>query len=445
MLTFSVFCIKTLFFSSSFTSSLPLSETSSYHPMPFAVTFKTDCDHSSHIKLEELQPLVIPLLTDNFLQPCKQCNLDIENWICLTCGEIHCSREINSHMIDHNQNTQHPVVLSLLDLSAWCYLCDCYIINPQINMARSILSRLKPGGGLRGLSIPDQTFPSPSPLPHIDDLPHDLIEYEDSREILEEKVQLLASAIQTCQRSIVFTGAGISTSSGIPDYRGPRGIWTRIQQGEKIAEDELKDLSQFEPTLAHRAIKTLMDKNLIQHVISTNIDGLHRKSGVESNQLSELHGNGLEEICDGCHRSYFRDHSVFDMKSFLSIPIDGGCSPSVDHSTGRKCDFCGSDLKDTIVYFHELLKEEVVTKALAIAKDAELSIVLGSRLSVSPACNIAVSPKNVVIINRQKTKFDDFCVLRLWAATDLVLDRLLHYLSLPSSTDCSFSTEQKSK
>merc|ERR1719329_29731 len=123
-------------------------------------------------------------------------------------------------------------------------------------------------------------------------------EHFDPPEVLAEKVAKLAALVQDSRHFVVFTGAGISTSAGIPDFRGPDGKWTRKAEGL----EPLKGVTCVEayPTPTHMALVELLNRNILKYLISQNCDGLHRRSGIPANSISELHGNGWVEICEEC-------------------------------------------------------------------------------------------------------------------------------------------------
>jgi NAD+-dependent protein deacetylase sirtuin 6 len=153
-------------------------------------------------------------------------------------------------------------------------------------------------------------------------------------------------------------------------------------------------LEQAFPTYAHYAICELIKQGLVKHVVSTNCDGLHRRSGIERENLSELHGNAYKEDCIKCENEHFRD---FDVTSTVEEPWT--------HLTGRHCDNCKGMLRDTVVAFGEMLPVKELTKAVSHSEKAELTIVLGSSMRVAPACNLPFKNKKSknVIVNLQIT------------------------------------------
>lgn len=128
-------------------------------------------------------------------------------------------------------------------------------------------------------------------------------EYHDTDEFIYENIKKLAHLIKSSRHCVIYTGAGISTSAGIPDFRGPKGKWTLQAKGEPpIIPTHYK-----QPTLCHMAIKKLLDEKLVKFIVSQNTDGLHIKSGIPFDKIAEVHGNGFKELCRECGRVFFRD------------------------------------------------------------------------------------------------------------------------------------------
>jgi len=184
----------------------------------------------------------------------------------------------------------------------------------------------------------------------------------------------------------------------------------------------IKDLDQAKPTLAHCAISVLIDKGIIHHVVSTNLDGLHLRSGLKEANLSELHGNAYKESCEKCHTHY---HRAFDCTK------NGTRS---DHWTGRQCESCGGNLLDNIINFGEELPAKELDTATDKSHQADLAIVLGTSMLVAPACVLPGYAKKMVICNLQKTPYDDEAKLLLRCKTDTLLKLLLIELGIDVPT-----------
>ena len=220
---------------------------------------------------------------------------------------------------------------------------------------------------------------------------------------------------------LVFTGAGISTESGIPDFRGPDGLWTKMDpddfhidryrssperrvRGWKMhAAGELWGArSKVAPNQGHLAIKRLGDRGRLAGVVTQNVDGLHRKSGLDAAQVAELHGNVRECHCLDCG-------AVWPTEEVLAW-VDSG----VDDPT---CPNCNGMVKTRTVMFGEMLPEEELHKASLFLALADAVIVVGSTVSVWPAADIVFSaarrPMPVVVINQGPTDADYLATVRL--------------------------------
>ncbi|VUC32983.1 unnamed protein product [Clonostachys rosea] len=246
---------------------------------------------------------------------------------------------------------------------------------------------------------------------------------------LDSKAEKLAEKIRQSKHFIAFTGAGISTSAGIPDFRGPDGNWTLRAQGKTRTGPTTSTLQAI-PTLTHMALVELQNRGFLKYLISQNCDGLHRRSGILPENLSELHGNSNREYCKSCGKDYIRD--------FRAVATYE--KSDHDHRTERKC-VCGDDLHDTIINFGESLPEIPLDLARHHAKLTDLCLVLGSSLTVTPANEIPESvalrrsrrskEPCLVICNLQKTPQDDLSQIRVFSKTDDLMARVMEKLEIP--------------
>lgn len=256
-------------------------------------------------------------------------------------------------------------------------------------------------------------------------------EIEDSPTVLAKKCDRMAKAIQKAKYLIVYTGAGISTAANIPDYRGPNGVWTCLDQGRDI---QTCDLARAEPTFTHMALFTLFKKGKLKHIVSQNCDGLHLRSGIPRYSLSEVHGNMFIEVCKQCKpmRPYLR---LFDVTERTS---------KNKHNTMRRCHVCGKSLIDTIVHFGERgsikwpINWDGASKA---AEKADVIICLGSSLKVLrryPWLWCMDRPKKhrpkLYIVNLQWTPKDSAATCKLNGRCDEVLKRVMAYLEIEVPT-----------
>jgi NAD-dependent deacetylase len=236
------------------------------------------------------------------------------------------------------------------------------------------------------------------------------------------------------RRLAILTGAGISTDSGIPDFRGPAGVWTRDPAAEKMSTyqayvaDRAVRLRSWqnrlshpawtaEPNGAHLAIARIAD-SIDTWVITQNIDGLHQRSGLRADRVLELHGTMHSVVCVGCG-------SRTGMPEALARVRAGEDDP--------RCADCGGILKSATVMFGQALDPEVLASAIDAARGADLFVAIGSTLIVEPAaslCAVAVrAGARLVIVNRDPTPYDAIAsaVIRnpIGEAVPAIADRLL--------------------
>ncbi|OTA91089.1 hypothetical protein M434DRAFT_397462 [Hypoxylon sp. CO27-5] len=242
-------------------------------------------------------------------------------------------------------------------------------------------------------------------------------ERQESPEAVDRKAEVLANRIRQSKHLIVFTGEGISTSAGIPDFRGPQGRQPTGGVGTL----------QAVPTPTHMALVELQNRGILKYLASQSCDGLHRKSGILPDQISELHGNNNREYCKDCGKEYMRDfRAVASYEKTVH-----------DHRTGRKCARCGGVLLDSIINFGEPLPAQTLQPARDHAKKADICLVLGSSLTVSPANKIPMivgyhkGTTALAICNLQDTALDELADLRIYSETDELMTRVMAKLDIP--------------
>jgi NAD-dependent deacetylase len=223
-------------------------------------------------------------------------------------------------------------------------------------------------------------------------------------------VAALRKMIGASRRAVVFTGAGVSTESGIPDFRGPNGFWTRnrpIDFSEFMRSDEarreswrrkiaaMREWGDARPNRGHRAIAELVRRGVVSHVITQNIDGLHQASGVPDDRTIELHGNTTYARCLQCRRRYELDEIV---------------EPFERTGLAPQCGDCGGWVKTATISFGQPMPEEAMSLAEAATLECDLFLAMGSSLVVYPAAGFPILAKRngarLAIVNRDPTDRD---------------------------------------
>jgi NAD-dependent deacetylase len=227
-------------------------------------------------------------------------------------------------------------------------------------------------------------------------------------------VEQLGDMIAAAKSIVPFTGAGISTETGIPDFRSPGGLWTRnrpIAFDEFVASSEARDESwrrrfAMEPVFAaarpgrgHRALASLYKAGKIPAVITQNIDNLHQMSGFAADHVVELHGNTTYARCIGCGQAY-------DL-SWVKQRFDAEGAPD--------CTVCDEPVKTATISFGQAMPEDEMRRAAELAQRCDLFLAIGSSLVVWPAAGFPLMAKNsgarLVIINNEPTEQDDMADL----------------------------------
>jgi NAD-dependent deacetylase len=241
--------------------------------------------------------------------------------------------------------------------------------------------------------------------------------------------EALGKLIHSASRIVVFTGAGISTESGIPDFRSPGGIWSknrviyfdefvrsrdaRIEAWTRLFNGR-KMLMGAEPNAGHRALAKLHERGMLTHVITQNVDGLHQASGVPETRVIELHGNSTYAKCLKCAARY----SLDDMQVLFETT---GEPPS--------CEVCGGLVKSATISFGQSMPEREMQRAHEAAQECDLMIAIGSSLVVYPAAGFPVLAKRLgaklAILNREPTEMDEIADVVINAEIGPTLSRIL--------------------
>ena len=231
---------------------------------------------------------------------------------------------------------------------------------------------------------------------------------------LRSGIDLLGDMIAEARTIVPFTGAGISTECGIPDFRSPGGLWTRnrpIPFDEFVASQDARDESgrrrfAMEPSFAaarpgrgHRALASLYKAGKVPAIVTQNIDNLHQASGFSAEHVVELHGNTTYARCIGCGKR-------FEI-AWVKERFDTGGAPS--------CTACGEPVKSATISFGQSMPEDEMRRAKELAEHCDLFLAIGSSLVVWPAAGFPVLARNcgakLVIINNEPTDQDDIADL----------------------------------
>jgi NAD-dependent deacetylase len=228
----------------------------------------------------------------------------------------------------------------------------------------------------------------------------------------DKKVAQFAELLKAAKRAVIFTGAGISTESGIPDFRSPGGLWEQFRpvmfQDFIASADARKeywrqrflrfdDMAMAEPNRGHRAVERLVRTGKVSAVITQNTDGLHQKSGVPPEKVIELHGNSTYATCLNCG-------AEADLNVIKEVYERDGTAPDCEH--------CGGLVKTATVAFGQSMPEDKMREAQVETYACDLFISIGSSLQVYPAAGFPLMAKQndsgLVILNRDPTDLDRY-------------------------------------
>jgi NAD-dependent deacetylase len=245
---------------------------------------------------------------------------------------------------------------------------------------------------------------------------------------VKEKIAQIATKIKQGGHNVVFTGAGISTESGIPDYRSQGGIWDKFRpvyfdefMSSKDARQEYwrrwvelyQGIVRAQPNPAHLALTRLHDLGLLEAIVTQNVDGLHQESGLPDEKIVELHGNTRRIRCMSCRQ-------IIATENVQQRLASGDPAPECD---------CGGYLKPDTISFGQAMPVAEVEKASVLSRDSDFFMVVGSTLLVQPAAHMPYYAKNngafLAIINLSETPCDEMCDALIREKAGVVLQQIV--------------------
>jgi NAD-dependent deacetylase len=247
-------------------------------------------------------------------------------------------------------------------------------------------------------------------------------------------VEAAAELFRESRKILIFTGAGMSTESGIPDFRSPGGIWSKYDPSDflyqriisdegarekywKMSAEYYETMKHALPSPGHLAIKELEDMGKLLSVVTQNIDNLHQKAGNSVEKIIEIHGTAFSVSCLSCGKRYERDLIEERLKSGDRVPA---------------CNDCSGVLKPDTISFGQAMPQDKVQESLRLARECDLCLVLGSSLVVYPAASIPAYAvehgARLVIVNRDETPLDGSADLVIHESVGAVLPRIVESL-----------------
>lgn len=247
----------------------------------------------------------------------------------------------------------------------------------------------------------------------------------------DDSLNQVAQWLSDARKIVVFTGAGISTDSGIPDFRGPNGLWTQNPLAEKTStlsyylnDPEVRKVAwegrvrtfggTAKPNAGHFAVTQLHEANKLHAVVTQNVDGLHQAAGLDDDLVVEVHGTIRFARCWQC-----KDRRP--MSEFIERVKAGEVDPH--------CELCGGIVKSDAILFEQALVPEVIDRAMQVAEECDLLLAIGSTLAVTPAAYVVdrarASDSKVAIINGGPTERDRYAHITLRGGISPILTELL--------------------
>jgi NAD-dependent deacetylase len=245
------------------------------------------------------------------------------------------------------------------------------------------------------------------------------------------QIDALTTMLKSSTRAVVFSGAGISTESGIPDFRGPKGLWktmTPIDFSDFVASEDVRreswrrkfsgnDMAAAQPNTGHHAVTALVNRGIVDTIITQNVDGLHQKAGIADDVVIEIHGNANYATCLGCHRRY----------ELAAIRVAFQADDQVPY-----CAKCGGMIKTATISFGQAMPEAPLSRAEHAASSCDLMLAIGSSLSVFPAATLPQLARQqgaeLIIINNESTPLDSIASLVIQRPIGRTLSAASHQL-----------------
>jgi NAD-dependent deacetylase len=251
---------------------------------------------------------------------------------------------------------------------------------------------------------------------------------------LTNKINEFLNLIKNAKKIVILTGAGISTESGLPDFRSDDGFWTKnkpIFFKEFLQDEESRKLSwkrnfelkeklkSIKPNSGHVFVRDLINTSLEHYLITQNIDGLHSVAGLDNKKIIEIHGNATKASCLNCYKEF--DPSIFHDSVLNDIDIPD-------------CDECGSLVKVSTISFGQSMNEKDHTDAMYLTQASDLFIAIGTSLSVQPVAKLPeLAKKNgskLIILNREATPLDNLADLVLNGELKDIFSKISENLSI---------------
>jgi len=248
---------------------------------------------------------------------------------------------------------------------------------------------------------------------------------------MKEMMQKVAEFIRQSKKVIVFTGAGVSTESGIPDFRSPGGVWQKYDPEDfyyqkfiaseesrkkywQMSREFYEPLKKAQPNEAHKAVVELERMGKLDCVITQNIDNLHQRAGSSPGKVIELHGTSVTVSCLDCRKKYPREEIQSWLLRGVQVP---------------RCEACQGILKPDTVSFGQPMPPQETAEAFRRARDCDLLIVIGSSLVVQPAASIPLEAKEsgakLVIINRDPTYHDAYADVVIHGSAGATMKKII--------------------